>query len=125
MLSIVPTRSSENTNSMTNITTTTRALNNPAEKKKEKAAKEERREARRSRRRSLMVASIGILFTIGNIPNCIVYLFQQYVDTAGIFYRTFSITANMFLFAAQGSDIIVYYIFNHQYQKAFRKIFQF
>ena len=74
---------------------------------------------------TLMVITISILFAIGNIPNSIVFVFQQYVDNNGIFYRTFSATANLFLFAVQGSDIWIYYNFNHHYRKEFMNLFKF
>ncbi len=74
---------------------------------------------------TLMVITISILFAVGNIPNSIVFVFQQYVDTNGIFYKTFSATANLFLFAVQGSDIWVYYNFNKHYIREFKKLFKF
>ena len=70
-------------------------------------ASKEANQMKKSIKITLMVITISILFAIGNIPNSIVFVFQQYVNTDGIFYRTFSATANLFLFAVQGSDIWV------------------
>lgn len=87
--------------------------------------KEEAKKMKKSVNITLMVITISILFAVGNIPNSIVFVFQQYVDTNGIFYKTFSATANLFLFAVQGSDIWVYYNFNKHYIREFKKLFKF
>ncbi len=87
--------------------------------------KEEAKKMKKSVNITLMVITISILFAVGNIPNSIVFVFQQYVDTNGIFYKTFSATANLFLFAVQGSDIWVYYNFNKHYIREFKKLFEF
>jgi hypothetical protein len=90
-----------------------------------KIALKEANQMKKSIKISHMVITISILFAIGNIPNSMVFVFQQYVDNNGIFYRTFSATANLFLFAVQGSDIWVYYNFNHHYRKEFMNLFKF
>jgi hypothetical protein len=90
-----------------------------------KTALKEAKQMKKSIKITLMVITISTLFAIGNIPNSIVFVFQQYVDNNGIFYRTFSATANLFLFAVQGSDIWVYYHFNHHFRKEFINIFKF
>ena len=87
--------------------------------------KEEAKKMKKSINITLMVITISILFAVGNIPNSIVFVFQQYVDTNGIFYKTFSAIANLFLFAVQGSDIWVYYNFNKHYIREFKKLFKF
>ena len=87
--------------------------------------KKEAKKMKKSVNITLMVITISILFAVGNIPNSIVFVFQQYVDTNGIFYKTFSATANLFLFAVQGSDIWVYYNFNKHYIREFKKLFKF
>ena len=94
------------------------------QKKEDKIKKEkkEKKEMRKSVNLSLMVITISALFAIGNLPNSIVYVFQQYVDTNGIFYKAFSATANLFLFAVQGSDIWIYYNFNTLYRREFQNI---
>ena len=90
-----------------------------------KIALKEANKMKKSIKISHMVITISILFAIGNIPNSMVFVFQQYVDNNGIFYRTFSATANLFLFAVQGSDIWVYYNFNHHYRKELMNLFKF
>lgn len=80
-------------------------------------------EKRASRNITIMVLFVSFLFCIGNIPNSIVFVFQQFVDNNGIFYRTFSVSANLFLFASQGCDIFVYYFFNKQYKKILKGFF--
>jgi len=76
-----------------------------------------------SRNLTKMVISIDIVFLIGNIPNSIVFVFSQYVDTTGYFYLTISAVGNIFLFAAAGSDVLIYCLYNRLYRKFFRKIF--
>lgn len=71
---------------------------------------------------TLMIAFNGCLFFIGNVPNSLVYIVQQFVDNNAVFYRLFSASANTFLFLAQGSDIIGYYFFNNSYRKIFLKL---
>lgn len=73
---------------------------------------------------TIMVISSGFLFVVGNIPNSIAYVYQQYVDTDSLFFRTLAILANLLLFIVQGSDIFIYYLFNKQYKNGFRKIFK-
>ena len=93
--------------------------------RKENKIKEKKKEMRKSVNLSLMVITISALFAIGNLSNSIVYVFQQYVDTNSIFYKTFSATANLFLFAVQGSDIWIYYNFNTLYRREFQNLFNF
>ncbi len=75
-----------------------------------------------SRNLTKMVISIDIVFLIGNIPNSIVFVFSQYVDTTGYFYLTISAVGNIFLFATAGSDILIYCLDNRLDRKIFRKI---
>ena len=80
---------------------------------------------KRSRNLTMMVITVDVLFLVCNLPNSIVYVFSQYVDTNGNFYKTISIVGNIFLFAAAGSDIFIYYSFNKHYRKNFKKLFRF
>ena len=76
-----------------------------------------------SRNLTRMVLMGTLFFVIGNVPNGIVYILQQFYNNNGIFYRTCVCVGNMLLFATQGSDILVYYNTNKMYKKRFYKIF--
>ena len=72
-----------------------------------------------------MVILVDILFLIGNIPNSIVFVFSQYVDTSSLFYLTISGVGNIILFAAAGCDIFIYSATNTLYKKILNKSFRF
>lgn len=70
-----------------------------------------------------MVVSVDVLFMIGNIPNSIVFVLSQCVNTASLFYLTISGVGNVILYAAVGSDLLIYYSFNELYRKIFKQYF--
>jgi hypothetical protein len=78
----------------------------------------------RDRNLTMMVIAADVLFLIGNFPNSIVYVFSQYVDTTGNFYKTISLVGNTILFTAVSSDIFIYYSFNKHYRRIFNKLFR-
>lgn len=77
-----------------------------------------------NRNLTLMVISVGLLFSVGNIPNSIVYIYQQYYDVNGVFFRAISVVGNMILFFTVGADIFVYLTFNKLYKKNFKRLFR-
>ena len=76
-----------------------------------------------SRNLTKMVLMGTLFFVIGNVPNGVVYILQQFYNNNGVFYRTCSCVGNMLLFTAQGSDIWVYYNSNKMFKKKIYKIF--
>ncbi len=46
---------------------------------------------------------------------------KQYFDTSGDFLVVYAVIANIILFTAAGSDILIYYSFNKLYRKALHK----
>ena len=84
---------------------------NEQEKKKEKM----------NRNITFMVISIDFLFLIGNLPNSIGIILQQYFDTSSDFLVVYAVIANIILFTVSGSDIFIYYSFNKLYRKALHK----
>ena len=78
----------------------------------------------RVRNLTMMVIAVDVLFLVANFPNSIVYVFSQYVDTTGNFYKTISLVGNTILFTGVSSDIFIYYSFNKHYRRIFKKLFR-
>lgn len=73
-------------------------------------------------RLTLTAVSVSLLFTIGNIPNSMLYVFQQFVDTNSISFKQATLATNIIIFATQGCNIFIYYSFNNQYGREFNKL---
>lgn len=93
-----------------------------ASAKKEKKIKEV--EDKASRNITMMVISIGFLFSIGNVPNSIGFcLLQVQTLKITVFFKIYAVLANITLFTTQSADIFIYYKFNKKYKTILKKLF--
>ncbi|CAF0753657.1 unnamed protein product [Brachionus calyciflorus] len=80
----------------------------------------ETRESKVSKSMTRMVIIMGFMNFFGNLPNLVGYILQQFSDMNTIFYRVWSMMANLIILLNQGSEIFILYWFNRLYRQVFQ-----
>ena len=79
-------------------------------------------EEKASKNLTYMIFAIVSLYIIGNAPNSIAFVFIQFFELSSDCIKILMIISNLSLFTSQSCDFFVYYNFNTQFRKSFKKI---
>ena len=82
-------------------------------------------EEKASKNITYMIFAIVSLYIIGNAPNSFAFVLSQFFEMSSDFIKILMIISNLSLFTSQSCDFFVYYNFNTQFRKRFKKIIRF
>ena len=91
-------------------------------KKKRKEKRIFTQEEKASKNLTFMIFAIVSLYIIGNAPNSFAFVFIQFFDLNSDLVNIILAISDLSLFTSQSCDFFVYYSFNRQFKKVFKKL---